>query len=82
MRGGHSGSDIDRERGNADLIMARIVERLMRTGAPHLVSLDGGTKDNAITRESTAVVAYASAEEAQAAAEVAQGVIDEGFGRA
>ncbi len=77
LAGGHSGSDIDRERGNADLIMARIVERLMRTGAPHLVSLDGGTKDNAITRESTAVVAYASAGEAQAAAEVAQGVIDE-----
>lgn len=72
LLGGHSGTDIDRERGNADLIMARIVERLMRTGAPRLVSFNGGTKDNAITRECTAVLMYADAAAADAAREVAE----------
>ena len=76
LQGGHSGQDIDRERGNGDLIMARIIEKLMRTGAPHLVSIDGGTKDNAINRESTAVLMYVDAAEAYAAADVAQGMVD------
>lgn len=75
LMGGHSGSDIHLERGNGDLILARIVEKLMRTGEPHLVSLSGGTKDNAINREATAVVAYADAESAQQAVEVANALI-------
>ena len=75
LMGGHSGSDIHLERGNGDLILARIVEKLMRTGDPHLVSLSGGTKDNAINREATAVVAYADAESAQQAVEVANALI-------
>ena len=75
LMGGHSGSDIHLERGNGDLILARIVEKLMRTGEPHLVSLSGGTKDNAINREATAVVAYADAESAQQAVEVASALI-------
>ena len=74
LLGGHSGMDIDRERGNADLIMARVVEKLMRSGEPHLVSFNGGTKDNAITRECTAVVAYADADAARAGREVAEAV--------
>lgn len=77
LLGGHSGQDIDRERGNADLLMARIVEKLMRTGAPRLVSFNGGTKDNAITRECTVQLAYANAAAAQAAAEVARAVAAE-----
>ena len=77
LMGGHSGSDIHLERGNGDLIMARIIEKLMRTGAPHLVNMNGGTKDNAINRECTAVLIYADAAAAQAAAETAQAVVDE-----
>ena len=51
LLGGHSGADIHLERGNGNLIMARIVERLMIAGEPSLVSFNGGTKDNAINRE-------------------------------
>ena len=77
LQGGHSGSDIHLERGNGDLIMARIIEKLMRTGAPHLVNMNGGTKDNAINRECTAVLVYANVAEAEAAAKTAQAMIDD-----
>lgn len=77
LQGGHSGSDIHLERGNGDLIMARIIEKLMRTGAPHLVNMNGGTKDNAINRECTAVLVYANIAEAEAAAKTAQAMIDD-----
>ena len=57
--------------------MARIIEKLMRTGAPHLVNMNGGTKDNAINRECTAVLVYANIAEAEAAAKTAQAMIDD-----
>lgn len=75
LLGGHSGSDIHLERGNANLLMARIVERLMAADGASLVSFNGGTKDNAITRENTAVLVYADEAAAQAAAEVARGIV-------
>ncbi len=75
LLGGHSGADIHLERGNGDLLMARIIERLMAAGDARLVSFNGGTKDNAINRECTAVVAYADAAAAQAGAEIAKNVV-------
>lgn len=74
LLGGHSGSDIHLERGNANLLMARIVEQVMRGTAARLVSFDGGTKDNAITRECKAVLAFADASDAQHAADIARDV--------
>ena len=59
LLGGHSGSDINLERGNGNLIMARIIDRLMVAGEPAIVSFNGGTKDNAINRECKAVLVYA-----------------------
>lgn len=76
LLGGHSGADIHLERGNGDLIMARIVERLMIAGEPALVSFNGGTKDNAINRECKAELVYADHAAAEAGAELAQGIID------
>lgn len=72
LAGGHSGADIHLERGNANLLMARIVERLMHEGPARLVSFAGGTKDNAITRECTARLVYADAGAAHAANEAAR----------
>ncbi len=74
LLGGHSGSDIHLERGNANLLMARIVEQVMRGTAARLVSFDGGTKDNAITRECKAVLAFADASDAQRGADIARDV--------
>lgn len=77
LLGGHSGSDIHLERGNGDLLMARIVERLMRAGEPALVTFNGGTKDNAINRECAATLVYADHAAAEAGAALAQTIIDE-----
>ncbi len=56
LLGGHSGSDIHLERGNGNLIMARIIDRLMVAGEPAIVSFNGGTKDNAIPRSCQATL--------------------------
>jgi len=48
LSGGHSGVDIDKERGNANKLMARLLARLDDVMNFALVSLNGGTVDNAI----------------------------------
>ena len=58
LTGGHSGGLIDKEKGNANKLLARIIKEMMNSGKDiQLVSIAGGTKDNAICRESTAVIA-------------------------
>ncbi|MFR6499609.1 MAG: hypothetical protein ACLUQW_02950 [Collinsella sp.] len=55
--------------------MARIIDRLMVAGEPAIVSFNGGTKDNAINRECKAVLVYADHAAAEAAAQIAKGII-------
>jgi dipeptidase D len=55
LKGGHSGLEIDKGRGNAIKILNRVFLRLSDTGA-RLCSVDGGNKHNAIPREAEAVV--------------------------
>lgn len=56
LYGGHSGAEIHLERGNANKIMGRLLRGISNKIAFNLVSLNGGAKDNAIPRESTAVI--------------------------
>lgn len=55
LKGGHSGIEIDKGRGNAIKIMNRILQSLSPLGA-RLSSIDGGDKHNAIPRECDSVV--------------------------
>ncbi|XOV68064.1 MAG: aminoacyl-histidine dipeptidase [Fluviicola sp.] len=55
--GGHSGMDIDKDRGNANKFMNRVLYHLLSTVPYQLISIDGGSLRNAIPRESTAMVA-------------------------
>lgn len=55
LRGGHSGLEIDKGRGNAIKILVRTLCRLAPIGL-RLASIDGGNKRNAIPRECAAVV--------------------------
>lgn len=71
LLGGHSGTDIDKERQNANILMARMVEHLMKNTDGKLVTFAGGTKDNAITRECEASLLYADKKEAEKAEELA-----------
>lgn len=54
LSGGHSGVDIHKEKGNANKILGRILSDLMED--VNLVSIDGGSKTNAIPREANAVI--------------------------
>jgi dipeptidase D len=55
--GGHSGMDIDKERGNANKFMNRVLYHLHSMVEYQLISIDGGSLRNAIPRESTCVLA-------------------------
>lgn len=58
--GGHSGDDINKERANTVLIMARFL--YSELGKYQLAELEGGSKRNAIARDSEAVVYIAENE--------------------
>jgi dipeptidase D len=56
LRGGHSGIEIDKGRGNALKIVNRVLLALSEDAGARLVSLGGGNKRNAIPREAFASV--------------------------
>ncbi|MEG0527980.1 MAG: beta-Ala-His dipeptidase [Longicatena sp.] len=53
--GGHSGGEIDKERGNANKLLARILYKIDSTCGLQIHSINGGIKDNAIPREAVAI---------------------------
>ena len=55
LKGGHSGVEIDKGRGNAIKIMTRILKALANIGA-RVAAVEGGNKHNAIPRECEAVL--------------------------
>lgn len=61
--GGHSGACIHMGRANANKLMARILLALLGEHPFRLVTIEGGSKDNAIPRECRAVIATDAVEE-------------------
>jgi dipeptidase D len=55
LKGGHSGLEIDKNRGNAIKIINRVIMALLPLGV-RLASIDGGNKHNAIPRETEALL--------------------------
>lgn len=51
LEGGHSGGEIHKEHGNADIIMGRVLSVLLDVTPFGIISMAGGLKDNAIPRE-------------------------------
>ena len=51
LEGGHSGSEIHKEHGNANILMGRFLKQIMDITPFGIISMDGGLKDNAIPRE-------------------------------
>lgn len=74
--GGHSGVDICSGRANANKLMGRLLAKWQKAeGEAHLISLNGGSKDNAIPSICEAVIATSNAQKTtalihQAAAEI------------
>lgn len=56
LKGGHSGLEIDKGRGNSLKIIARVLSALTEIGV-RISSVNGGNKSNAIPREADAVIA-------------------------
>lgn len=63
LLGGHSGADIHLERANANKLMGRILYHLMQNTPFKILSIQGGSKENAIPRECTASILFADQEE-------------------
>ena len=57
LTGGHSGTEIDKGRANANLLMGRVLYRLSCALPLRIVSCAGGLKDNAIPLACTATLA-------------------------
>ena len=71
LKGGHSGLEITQERGNSCRILARILRILQTKFAVQFTDIGGGSKHNAIPRESQAVIVFDAAKEKEIASEVA-----------
>ena len=56
LMGGHSGAEIDKNRASANILMGRFLYGLRKQCDFELISLEGGQKDNAITRECNAKI--------------------------
>lgn len=56
LSGGHSGTEIHKQRGNANKMMGRFLYRLAKEVSFSLININGGTKDNVITPDTTAEI--------------------------
>ena len=64
LLGGHSGTEIDKERGNANALMGRLLSELSTNHIDACISqLEGGLADNAIPRETKAIFTVDSSQE-------------------
>ena len=81
LMGGHSGSEIDKKRANANVLMARFLYGLKNEADYEIISLEGGQKDNAITREAVAelLIDGAQAEAVKAYADKVQAGLREEY---
>ena len=57
LKGGHSGMDIIKQRGNSNKILGRVLVDIMGKVNFDLAAINGGAKDNAIPREASAEIA-------------------------
>lgn len=63
--GGHSGEDINKGRSSANTLLGSLLKSLRDTLPFRIISVSGGSKDNAIAREAQAVVCVSDAEAAK-----------------
>lgn len=75
LKGGHSGIDIHKHRGNANKILARTIAQIQSVSPVQLISINGGSRKNAIPRDAEAMIWIDPSKTAEAehvAAEMAQ----------
>jgi len=62
LQGGHSGAEIDKERGSANVLIGRALYYIDKVADVRLVSCAGGSKDNAITKMADAEILVSEAD--------------------
>lgn len=60
LSGGHSGIDINKQKGNSNKLLARLLNKVIQDIDFQLISISGGSKDNAIPREADALIMISS----------------------
>ena len=72
LKGGHSGIDITKERANSNRLLGRTLKILQSKFDIHFSNINGGSKENAIPRESQAAISFDGAKLAEVGAAVKQ----------
>ena len=57
LKGGHSGTEINKWRGNSNKLLGRVLMDIYNSMEVSLISVDGGSKNNAIPREADGIIA-------------------------
>lgn len=70
LLGGHSGIEIDKEHGNANILMGRVLYDLAQVVEYKLVKAEGGSKDNAICKKTDAEILIAAEDAKKLEAEI------------
>lgn len=70
LKGGHSGVEIDKGRGNSNKLMGRFLNDLLQEVEYYISEIDGGVKMNAIPREADVTILIAPCDEGKLAAKV------------
>ena len=68
LLGGHSGVEIHQGRANANVVLGRVLQQLEKEAGVDIISMAGGTKDNAIPRLATAEILVAEEQKEKAEA--------------
>ncbi|MBS5982801.1 MAG: aminoacyl-histidine dipeptidase [Clostridium butyricum] len=63
LKGGHSGMEIHLGRGNSNKLMGRLLKNIDKELDFNLVSLNGGSKNNAIPRENSSIITISQKDE-------------------
>lgn len=81
LKGGHSGAEIHRQRGNAHKLMGRLLNEMKEEFPLFVISIEGGSKDNVISMECTAriLVGEEAIDRAREKAEEMKAVWDQEF---
>lgn len=72
LQGGHSGVEIDKGRGNSNILMGRMLYAISKAIDMRLICVNGGLKDNAIAQETVAVIVASDADKVRMVCEQMQ----------
>lgn len=77
LKGGHSGAEIHNERANANIVLGRVLKYINDRIAIRITSLNGGDKDNVITKESKGIFVLHGHEEVEEKKAKLEGIFNE-----